>query len=182
MKINLILFLGTFFIFGLANGQEKTGWNTPMQEIQFVSEANELATMSVDKGYRFADLEYKGKTYRIYFNRDQVSFKKARIVDQETKLELARGKGKYFSGTARFEFMDGEVLKLKKKNYPNGYEVIGPYGILFKVENHGISPVKTLNDKDFIAQAFFVFERIRITQSPPSDDVMVIYTSNYINP
>lgn len=35
----------------------------------------------------------------------------------------------------------------------------------------------TLNDKDFLAQAFYVFERIKVTQSAPTD-VMIFY-SNY---
>lgn len=77
--------------------------------------------------------------------------------------------------------MDGEVLKLRKKKNPIGYEVIGPYGVLFKVENHGISPVNTVSDKDFLTQAFFVFDRIRHTQSPPADEVMIIYTTNSYN-
>ena len=44
------------------------GWNTHMQKIQF--RENEQPTMSVDRGFKFADLDYKGKAYRIFFNRD----------------------------------------------------------------------------------------------------------------
>lgn len=157
------------------------GWNPPMQKILFKAAENEEASMSVDRGYKFADLEYKGINYRIFFNRDQPSFKKARIVDQDSKLEIARGRGNINLGSGRFEFIDGEVLKLKMKNNPNGYEVIGPFGILFRVENHGISPVETLSEKDFLTQAFFVFDRIKSTQSPPSDDAMIIYTTNSYN-
>ncbi len=181
MKKTTLFFFVFFFIIGWVNGQEKQGWNTPMQKIQFTADEKEQATMSVDRGFKFADLEYKGRNYRIFFNRDQASFKKARIVDQDSKLEIARGKGNINGGSGRFEFIDGEVLKLKRKNNPNGYEVIGPYGILFEVENQGISPVKTLSEKDFLAQAFFVFDRIKSTQSPPSDEVMIVYTTNSYN-
>lgn len=181
MKKSTLLFLITFFFIGWVNGQEKQGWITPMQKIQFVADEKEQASMSIDRGYKFADLEYQGRNYRIFFNRDQVSIKKARIVDQDSKLEIARGRGNLFWGSGRFEFIDGEVLKLKMKNNPNGYEVIGPFGVLFEIENHGISPVKTLSEKDFLAQAFFVFDRIKSTQSPPSDEVMIIYATNSYN-
>lgn len=177
MKKPLILFFFFLLSFGLVKGQEKMGWNTPMQKLQFVADENEQATMSVDRGYKFADLEYKGRNYRIFYNRDQASFKKARIVDQDSKLELARGRGNINWGSGRFEFIDGEVLKLKRKNNPNGYKVIGPYGVLFEIENHGISPVKSLSEKDFLTQAFFVFNWIKSTQSPTSD-MVILYTSN----
>lgn len=180
MKKSTILFLIFFFFIGWVNGQEKQGWITPMQKIQFVADEKEQASMSVDRGYKFADLEYQGRTYRIFFNRDQASFKKARIVDQDSKLEIARGRGNINLGSGRFEFIDGEVLKLKRKNNPNGYEVIGPYGVLFEVENHGINTVNSLNEKDFLTQAFFVFNYIKSTQSPPSD-VMILYTTNFFN-
>lgn len=180
MKKSTILFLISCFIIGWVKGQEKQGWNTPMQKIQFVADENKQATMSVDRGFKFADLEYQGRTYRFFFNRDQASFKKARIVDQESKLEIARGRGNIHGGSGRFEFIDGEVLKLKRKNNPNGYEVIGPYGVLFEIENHGISPVNSVSEKDFLAQAFFVFDRIKSTQSPPSD-VVILYTTNSYN-
>jgi len=182
MKKNAILFFFSFLSFGLVQAQEKAGWNTPMQKIQFVADENEQATMSVDRGYKFADLEYKGRNYRMFFNRDQASFKKARIVDQDSKLQIARGKGNINMGSGRLEFIDGEVLNLKRKNNPNGYEVIGPYGKVFEVENQGINPVKTLSEKDFLAQAFFVFDRIKSTQSPPSDEVMIIYANYSYNP
>ncbi len=182
MKKPAILFFFSFISFGLVQAQEKAGWNTPMHKIQFVADENEQASMSVDRGYKFADLEYNGRTYRIFFNRDQASFKKARIVDQESKLEIARGRGNIYWGSGRFEFIDGEVLKLKKKSNPNGYRIIGPFGTLFEVENQGINPVKTLSEKDFLAQAFFVFDRIKSTQSPPSDEVMIIYATYSHNP
>lgn len=181
MKKPLILLFFFLVSFGLVKGQEKMGWNTPVQKIQFIADKNEQATMSIDQGYKFADLEYKGRNYRIFFNRDQPSFKKARIVDQESKLEIAQGRGNLFWGSGRFEFIDGEVLKLKKKSNPNGYSIIGPFGVLFLLENHGISPVKTLSEKDFLAQAFFVFDWIKSTQSPPSDELTIVYTTNSYN-
>lgn len=69
------------------------GWNTPVQKIQFIATKNEQAAMSIDRGYKFADLEYKGRNYHIFFNRDQLPFKKTRMVDQESKLEIAGGRG-----------------------------------------------------------------------------------------
>lgn len=182
MKKSTLLFLISFFLIGWANGQEKQGWIPSMQTIQFVADEKEQASMSVDGGYKFADLEYKGRNYRIFFNRDQAIFKKARIVDQDSKLEIARGRGNINGGSGRLEFIDGEVLKLKRKNNPNGYNIIGPYGILFEVKNHGISPVKALVEKDFLAQAFFVFERIKSTQSPPSGNIIIINSAYTYHP
>lgn len=110
----------------------------------------------------------------------QVKFKHARIVDQESKLQVARGRGSYFWGNGRFEFIDGDIFKVKIKRNKMGYEVIGPYGPLFIVENHGIKPVKTFNEKDFLAQAFYVFARIKSTQTPPTD-VIYIPSNTLIN-
>ncbi|GAA0878237.1 hypothetical protein GCM10009119_12050 [Algoriphagus jejuensis] len=148
-----------------------------MHEVTFSSDGETQAKMEIDQGYRFADLELEERSFHLFFNRDNASLKNARIVEPQSKLQIARGKGSYFWGNARFEFVGGEVYKIKRKKNVNGYEIIGPYGTLFKIENHAMTKVSTYNEHDFLAQAFFVFERIKVTQSRPSD--VIIYTSNY---
>lgn len=155
-----------------AKAQETSGWTPPMQEVKFISPDSEDVMMSVDPGFQYADLQKEDRLFRLFFHKNNAIIKNARIIDQNSKLVVARGKGSYFWGSARFEFVDGEEFPVKRKRNPNGYEIIGLYGPLFTVENFGISPVKTLNEKDFLAQAFFVFEQIKTSQKPPSD---VIY-------
>ena len=173
--------LFTIIAFLIATGtfaQKKAEWNTPTYQVSFESDQGTNATMEIDQGYRYADLDYEGREFHLFFDRDTENLKKARIVDNKTKLEVARGRGSYFWGNARFEFVDGEVFKIKRNRNANGYEIIGPYGTIFKVENHAISAVTPFNEKDFVAQAFYVFERIKVTQSPPSD-VVVLYSTYY---
>jgi len=147
-----------------------------MYQVNFKSDTGEEAKMEIDKGYRYADLDYNGQTFHLFFNKNINGINKARIVNSKTNLEIARGKGSYFWGNARFEFIDGETYKVIKKRNANGHEIIGPFGALFKVENHAISGVKPINEKDFLAQVFYVFERIKITQSSPSE-VIIFYPS-----
>ncbi len=173
-KLTLIPIL-IFLSLGLSNAQETKGWETPMQEVKFDSGNLEDATLKVDPGIRYADLFQPERKYRLYFNFNRGMLKQARIVDQETNLEIAKGRGSYFLGNGRIEFVGGETYKLKRKQNRNGYEIIGPYGTLFKVENQAIIPVKTLNEKDFLVQALFVFERIKKTQTPPTD--VIIYSA-----
>lgn len=40
-----------------------------------------------------------------------------------------------------------------------------------------MTKVRTYDEQYFLTQAFFVFERIKVTQSLPAD--MIIYTTNY---
>lgn len=171
-----------FAIFSLlsitSRAQENPIWETPMHEVKFKSEGSDKAVMKVDPGFNYADLSHEGRNYRILYVYSTGKIKHARIIDQDSKLQIARGKGSYFWGNARFEFVDGDIFKLKVKRTKTGYEIIGPYGILFAVENFGISPVKTLNEKDFLAQAVFVFNRIQSTQKPPAD-VIYISTNTY---
>lgn len=149
------------------------GWKTPKQKVEFKSDDGKEANMEVDQGYMFADLELEGRKFHLFFHRDMQKINKARIIDSKTDLLVARGKGSYFWGNARFEFVDGVIFKVKRKYNPNGYDIIGPYGPLFSVKNHAISTITPLNEKDFIAQAFYVFERIKVTQSNPSDLVII---------
>lgn len=179
MKNNLLTFTVLLMSFGITSAQNAE-WKAPMHQVKFTSDSEEEVKMEIDKGYRYADLDFEGRKFHLFFNRDITNIKKARIVEPKTNLQIARGKGSYFWGNARFEFVDGEVYKLKRKNNANGYEIIGPFGTLFKVENHAIIPVETINEKDFLAQAFYVFYRIKETQSAPEDINMFFYNYNQI--
>lgn len=141
---------------------------------------SEEAIMKVDPGFNYADLSHEERNYRILtYGTNKIKY--ARIIDQDSKLQIARGRGSYFWGNARFEFVDGDVFKLKMKRNRTGYEIIGPYGSLFVVENFGISPVKTLNDKDFLIQSLYVFDRIKSTQKPPVDVIYISTTAYNFN-
>ena len=171
-----------FWIFTFAaSAQEGPTWQTPMHEVKFISGESEDAVLSVDPGFKFADLRQNERLFRLFYDNNNAIIKRARIVDQHSNLMVAKGRGSYFWGTARFEFVGGEVIKVKLNRNRNGYEIIGPYGRLFVVENFGISPVKTLNERDFLAQAFYVFDRIKTTQRPPSDVVIITSSMNTIN-
>ncbi|REG91042.1 hypothetical protein [Algoriphagus antarcticus] len=174
---NTLLVVTLFFIsFSSASAQSSAEWKAPMYQVNFGSDNGDEAKMEIDKGYRYADLDFDGRKFHLFFNLDINKIKQARIVEPKSNLQIARGKGSYFWGNARFEFVDGEVYKVIKKGKANGYEIIGPNGTLFKVENHAISPVKPINEKDFLIQAFYVFKRIKITQNSPSD-VTIFYSS-----
>ncbi|GAB2484258.1 hypothetical protein [Algoriphagus taiwanensis] len=164
-----------FLLFGLmilslqANSQSAASWELPMIEVKFQESGGENTLLKVDPGFQYADLHQGNRTTRMFYHKNYGIIKNARIIDQNSKQQIARGKGSYFWGNARFEFESGEVFKLKRKRSQNGHEIIGPYGPLFLVENFGIKPIKTLNERDFIAQSFFVFDQIKTTQKPPSD-------------
>ncbi len=169
MKKSALLFFLVLIVCGTAIAQQNQTWETPMQEVKFKSDGSEKAILKVDPGFNFADLSHDQRSYRILFIYGNGKIKHARIIDQDSKLQIARARGSYFWGNARFEFVDGEIFKVKMKRNQTGYEIIGPYGPLFVVENFGISPVKTLNEKDFLIQAVYVFDRIKSTQKPPAD-------------
>jgi len=175
MKNSLLLLPLLLLSFGMASAQSSTQWKTSMLEVNFVSDTGEKAQMEIDKGFRYADLNYNGRQYHFFFHRG----KNARITDPNKDLLIARRRGNYFWGTARYEFMDGEVYKLKKKEIANGYEIIGPSGLIFKVKDEAIVPVEPITEKDFLIQAFYVFRRIKVTQETPPD--VVIYNT-YYNP
>jgi hypothetical protein len=152
-------------------------WQVPKHSVLFKNGDKLVGTMDIDPGFRFADLLFEGKSYRIFYHRNSSTFPRARIVDNVTQKIIARGKGMYFFNRGSFVF-DQEEVKLIQKRNPNGYTITGPNGTLFKVENHGVVPVKHFNDKDFLIQAFFLFERIRMTQKPPAEVVMIYTVSN----
>ncbi|MBN7811271.1 hypothetical protein J0A68_09900 [Algoriphagus sp. H41] len=175
------LALLSLILLGLApalSAQTKADWTLPLHEIEFLDEQGEKAKLKVDPGFDYADLEKNGDKIRFFFNRNNTNFRQARIVDNESSELIARGKGGFFFGGAKMVFADGTVVNLKKEKNPNGYQVIGPHGSIFKVENQGISPVSTLSQAEFLTQTFFVFDRIRATQEPPAD-VIYLYGSTF---
>lgn len=86
---------------------------------------------------------------------------------------VARGRGSFFWRTGKFTFDNGEEIKVVRKDNANGYEILGPFGMLFKVENHGVTPVKIYNEMDFLAHAFFLFDRIRHIETPPAEVMLI---------
>lgn len=173
--VTFILLLLSVVVF--SNAQSQGEWSIPKAEIIFKSEQGDIAKMWMDPGFRYADLEFQGRSYRVFYHRNNTKFKHARIVDNDSKMPIAKGKGASFRASGKFIFINGEEIKVRQKDNPNGYEIIGPYGTLFKVENHGINPVKTYQETDFLANAFFLFRRIKDTQTPPSQ--VIILTSAF---
>ena len=180
-NFNIMKYFFAIAAFCLASSgfsQSNSTWNTPVHQLTYGDDKEPQTNLMIDQGYRFADLKREATELRFFYNKDAQSIHNARIVDKKTNETLARGKGSFFFGTARFEFKDGETIRLKKKRNANGYEIIGPYGILFSVENQGIGYAKTYGEKDFLLQAFYVFDRVKETQSP-SDEYYQVYTSAY---
>jgi hypothetical protein len=180
MKNMTLLFLCILGFISVSNGQTEAGWKPQLNEVKFVAQTGAESVLGVDPGFRYANLSHDRRDYRMFYHRNIIKNKNIRIVDQKSGLEIARGRGTFFWGSGRIEFIDGEIIRLKRKNDPNGYTIIGPYGELFKVENQAMGKVKTYGEKDFLAQAFFFFEWIRITQNPPQD-VVIIYTASNSN-
>ena len=170
----------SLFLFGLSAtlfAQSQAIWDLPVHNVKFMNESGRAANLKVDPGFDYADLIDGSEKIRFFYNRNNANFRQARIFDQETNELIARGKGGFFFGDAKMVFTDGSVVKLKKLKNANGYDIIGPHGSLFTVENHGIKPLSTLNKPEFLTQTFFVFERIRATQQPPAD-IIYLYGSN----
>lgn len=167
-----ILFIG---FQAILFAQKSPSWSVPHYEVKYSDDKGEVASLKIDQGFQYADLDQDGKPIHIFFKRNQPLVKHARIVNQSSGEQIARGKGGFFLNNARMEFADGTIINLRKKRNPNGYEIIGPYGTLFKVENFGIVSVSTLTQKDFLTQAFFVFNQIRATQKPP---IEILYLQN----
>lgn len=160
--------------------QHSPGWTLPLHEVKYNDDKGKVASLGIDPGYQYADIMQEGQQIRFFYNRNHANISQARIVNQETNELIAEGKGSFFFGNARMMFADGSTAKLRKKKDPNGYEIIGPYGPVFKVENQGIVSVATLNRQDFLTQTFFVFDRIRATQQPPAE-IIYVYSANTIN-
>jgi len=49
--------------------------------------------MRIDPVFRYADIQYEGRSFRVFYNRNNPKFKHARIVDNDSKMQIARGKG-----------------------------------------------------------------------------------------
>lgn len=173
MKIrSIFLLFGLMILSFQVKSQSAASWEVPMIEVKYQESGGENTLLKIDPGFQYADLKQGNRTFRMFYHKNHGIIKNARIVDQDSKLQVARGKGSYFWGNARFEFVGGEVFKLKRTRNRNGHEIIGPFGPVFIVENFGINPVKPLNEQDFLAHTFFVFDQIKATQKPPAD---VIY-------
>lgn len=155
MKKIISIFLVTLGVIFVSTAQNEIGWKPNLNEVKFVDQSGEESVLGVDPGLRYANLTHQDREYRLFYNRNDIRIKNIRIVDQKTSLQIARGKGSYFWGNSRIEFIDGDILKLKLKNNPNGYTIIGPFGELFNVENQAISPTKTYEENDFIHSSIF---------------------------
>ncbi len=178
-KSALTLFLILIGNIGLY-AQIQTGWNTNQHEVKFVSESGEISLLEVDAGFKYAQFQIEDKKLHFFFNRDKQAVKHIRIIDEQTKLPYGRGRGSWFWGNARLEFENGEKLQLIKDQTRNGYSIIGPYGAVFLVENQKISATKTFNEKEEVAQAFFVFDRLRTTQKPLNE--VLIHSTGFYTP
>lgn len=153
-------------------------WTVPLHEVKYTDDQGKAASLKIDPGFQYADLKQDDVVVRFFFNKNRANISQARIVNQETNELIAEGKGSFSFGSAKMVFADGTVYKLQRKKNPNGYEIIGPHGSVFKVQNFGIEPVATLNEMDFLTQSFFVFDRVRATQQPPADINYVYYPTS----
>ena len=175
MKLSAVFFLIICNVLTVG-AQSQSGWNQKLNEVKFESQTGDESVLGIDQGLRYANLKHLGSDFRLFYNRNSLKTKNIRIVNQNSSQEIARGKGNFFWGNTRIEFADGETVKLSRKRNQNGYTIIGPYGELFKIENQAISTVKTYGEKDFLAQAFFVFDWVKKTQNP-QQDVLVVYNT-----
>jgi hypothetical protein len=173
MKTTFSFVLLFFSLIVFSNAQTQDGWSIPKDEIVMKDDQGGTAKMWVDPGFDYADLSYQGRSFRVFYNRNNPKFKHARIVDNDSKMQIGKGKGGLFGGSGKFIFVNGDEINVRQKNDPNGYEIVSPNGILFKVENHGVSPVKTGTETEFLAQSFFLFRRIKATQTPTSQVIVV---------
>jgi hypothetical protein len=123
----------------------------------------------------FADLHLGSKSYRILLNNSE---KKCKIIDLKSDEIFAEGKSLNSFQLANLTFKDGEKFLFKKKRKKEGYEIIGPSGLLINVENRGLAPIEVKNEKELIAQSIFVFKRIKdLNRQIP--DVYNFYTDYY---
>jgi hypothetical protein len=113
--------------------QQEIGWKSNSHEMKMISDNGEESKLDIDAGFRYAEFENGERTFHFFYNGDERLVKHIRIMDEKTKLQIARGRGSLFWGNARLEFVDGESLKIKRKLNPNGYTIIGPYGPVFQV-------------------------------------------------
>lgn len=165
------------FSFYSVKAQSSSPWEIPMIEVNYQDPNGDQAILKVDPGFRYAELESEEWNYRLFFHRNRPFIKDIRMVDQDSDLQIARGRGSFFFGNARIEFVDGSEIRLKRTKSANGYEITGTYGPVFLVKNHAFTPTKTYEESDFLAQAMFLFRRIQETQKPPTE---IIYQNNAI--
>jgi len=177
MKLSAVFFLIICNTLAVV-AQSQSGWSQKLNEVKFESQTGDESVLGIDPGLRYSNHQHLGSNFRLFYNRNTLKTKNIRIVNQNSSQEIARGKGDFFWGNARIEFAEGETVKLSRKKNQNGYAIIGPYGELFKIENQAISPVKTYGEKDFLSQAFFVFDWMKKTQKPQQDVLLVYNTFN----
>jgi len=170
-RLSLLLLL--FTLIQYTHAQSFSDWAIPSQKMVLKNEHGEVARMWMGPGLKYADINYQEKSYRVFYHRDNPIIARARIIDNESKKLVARGRGSFFWRTGKFVFDSGEEIKIVRKDKANGYDILGPYGMLFKVENHGITPVKIYNEMDFLAHAFFMFDRIRHIETPPAEVMLI---------
>ncbi|MEN2281110.1 hypothetical protein AAGF08_03160 [Algoriphagus sp. SE2] len=166
----------SLFILIIGSGFAQTStWETPTFAVPLVSEDQSLANLEIDKSLEYADLILGSKSYRILLNN---SNKKCKIIDLESDQLFAEGNSLNSFQSGNLAFMDGEIFNFEKRKKKEGYEIIGPSGLLFNVENRGLAPLKVNSEKELIAQSVFVFKRIKdLNRQLP--DVYNFYTDYY---
>lgn len=179
MKKIILAISGVFMLFASGYAQKST-WQTPSFDVPLISEDENLVNLEIDKSLEFADLHLGSKSYRILLNKTE---KKCKIVDLESDDIFAEGKSLNSLQSANLIFEDGEKFAFEKKKKKEGYEIIGPSGLLVNVENRGLAPVEVKNEKELIAQSIFVFKRIKdlYRETPDVYNFYTDYTSSFSN-
>lgn len=174
MKKSLVL-IALLIGIVISSKAQQSNWELPKITIPLVSEGEEIANLGVEKSLEYADLKVGSKSYRILLNN---SSKKCKIIDLGSEELVAEGKSLNSYQLANLTFSDGEVFNFERRKKKEGYEIIGPSGLLFSVENRGVASVEVTNNKELIAQSIFVFKRLRdlYKQTP---DVYNFYTDYY---
>ncbi|MBN3518558.1 hypothetical protein JYB62_00970 [Algoriphagus lutimaris] len=172
----IALLIGNF----ISSNAQQSNWELPKINIPLVTEGEEIANLGVEKSLEYADLNVGSKSYRILLNN---SSKKCKIIDLESDQVLAEGKSLNSFQLANLTFTDGEVFNFEKKKKKEGYDIIGPSGLLFSVENRGLASIEVNNEKELIAQSIFVFKRLRdlYRQTPVVYNYYTDYYSSLYN-
>lgn len=174
MKKITLLLSGILLTVGSVLAQTST-WQIPTIEVPLVSEGEAKANLEIEKSLEFADLHLGSKSYRILLNKSE---KKCKIIELGSDQVYAEGKSLNSFQSGNLIFTDGDEFIFEKKKKKEGYEIIGPSGLLFNVENRGLAPVEVKNEKELIAQSIFVFKRIKdLYRETP--DVYNFYTDYY---
>jgi hypothetical protein len=157
----LIAFL-LFISVNLASSQTQVAWDQPGIPVTISANGQVLGKLEIDRGFKFAHLSLGENRYKLIFPSRNPN--RTRIVDVATNQTVAEGRGVPFRNSGSLTFSDGEVYHLFVKRKRDGYDIIGPYGIIFSVTDGEIMPVKVLSDKEIMVQALYVFDRINTTQ------------------